>query len=259
PYRTLVTYKETLGTDGSTSAKIDPFPDVWTGTWRDPSFSPPSDGGQPENALGGTIFTANRGLTFPGDPIQVPSIAALDRLWRNTTVATLLPGQVYTTANNLLGYEWDSDLDNGFRPVGLFDLSSTTENIQEMLLNNGSIFGPGTATHSLTMYRADSGALVFGAGTVQWSWGLANMHDGGSSATDPAIQQATVNLLADMGVQPGTLQPVLVAATASTNRTPPTSRITSTFTNSIVQTTVSYTIVGTATATAGGVIAGVEI
>ena len=30
----------------------------------------------------------------------------------------------------------------------------------------------GTATHNLTMYRAPSGALVFGAGTVQWAWGL---------------------------------------------------------------------------------------
>jgi hypothetical protein len=29
----------------------------------------------------------------------------------------------------------------------------------------------GTATHHLTLYRAASGALVFGAGTVQWSWG----------------------------------------------------------------------------------------
>ena len=30
-------------------------PNVWTGTWRDPRFSPPADGGRPENALTGTI------------------------------------------------------------------------------------------------------------------------------------------------------------------------------------------------------------
>ena len=36
PYRTLVCYKETKA-----NAKIDPLPDVWTGTWRDPRFSPP--------------------------------------------------------------------------------------------------------------------------------------------------------------------------------------------------------------------------
>ena len=45
-YRTLVTYKETHA-----NAKIDPLPNVWTGTWRDRRFSPPADGGHPENAL----------------------------------------------------------------------------------------------------------------------------------------------------------------------------------------------------------------
>ena len=45
-----------------------------------------------------------------------------------------------------------------------------------MLQDNGSTYAPGTATHHLTLYRdANAGAptrLVFGAGTVQWSWGL---------------------------------------------------------------------------------------
>ena len=41
------------------------------------------------------------------------------------------------------------------------------------------------------------------------------------------MQQATVNLFADMGAQPATLQAGLVAATASTDTTPPTSTITS--------------------------------
>ena len=36
-----------------------PEPATWTGTWRDPRFSPPADGGRPENALTGTIFTVN--------------------------------------------------------------------------------------------------------------------------------------------------------------------------------------------------------
>ena len=54
PYRTLVCYKETHA-----NAKIDPLQNVWTGTWRDPRFSPPADGGRPENALMGTIFMVN--------------------------------------------------------------------------------------------------------------------------------------------------------------------------------------------------------
>ena len=52
PYRTLVCYKETID-----QIVLDPLdPPIWTGSWRDPSFSPPADGGRPENALTGTIF-----------------------------------------------------------------------------------------------------------------------------------------------------------------------------------------------------------
>ena len=54
---------------------------------------------------------------------------------------------------------------------------------------------------------------MFGAGTVQWSWGLDANHDNGGTPVDPDMQQATVNLLADMGAQPATLQSGLVAAT----------------------------------------------
>ena len=42
----------------------------------------------------------------------------------------------------------------------------------------------GTANHALTLYRHASGALVFGAGTVQWSWGLDSNHDRGSAAAE---------------------------------------------------------------------------
>ena len=48
PYRTLISYKETWA-----NAPIDPT-DQWTGTFRDPRFSPPAiGGGSPENALTG--------------------------------------------------------------------------------------------------------------------------------------------------------------------------------------------------------------
>ena len=77
PYRTLVTYKETHA-----NAKIDPLPNAWTGTWRDPRFSPPADGGRPENALTGTIFTVNC-CTFAA--IEVPAADGKMRFWRNTT------------------------------------------------------------------------------------------------------------------------------------------------------------------------------
>ena len=36
-----------------------PSASIWTGTWRDPRFSPPADGGRPENALTGTAYMSN--------------------------------------------------------------------------------------------------------------------------------------------------------------------------------------------------------
>ncbi len=112
-------------------------------------------------------------------------------------------------------------------------------------------------THHLTLYRAPSGALVFGAGTVQWAWGLDNAGD--TRNTDPAMQQATVNLFADMGVQPATLMSGLTAATQSTDTTPPTSTITSPSSGATFSDGSTVTISGTATDAGGGVVAGVEV
>ena len=78
-----------------------------------------------------------------------------------------------------LGYEWDQEEDNGSRPAGLIDLSTSTYTLTtDYLEDYGGIYGAGIATHRMSLYRAPSGALVFGAGTVQWSWGLDGNHDG---------------------------------------------------------------------------------
>ena len=252
-YRTLVSYKETLA-----GAKIDPAVDaaghpIWTGTWRDPRFSPPADGGRPENGVTGTIWTVNSGTTA----ITVPASMAHLRFWQNTRVAALTSG-VATLAPETLGYEWDEDLDNGARPTGLVHLSSTTVAGVEKIVDYGATTGTGTATHSLTLYRHASGALVFGAGTVQWAWGLDDTHDGGSHVPDQAMQQSTMNLLADMGAQPTTRQVGLFPATASTDTVPPTSAITSPAPGSSVPGGTAVTITGTA-ADSGGVVASVEV
>ena len=253
PYRTLVCYKETHA-----NQPIDPKdPPTWTGTWRDPRFSPPADGGRPENALSGTIFYVNG---TRNDAITVPAAFGKLRFWRNTNIARLGTGQVATLPTGTLGFEWDQDVDNGFRPAGLIDLSSTTINVNGFFLNDyGNTFGPGTATHSLTLYRASSGSIVFAAGTVQWPWGLDSHHTNGSNPPDPNMQQATVNLLADMGLQPATLQAGVVPATASTNTTPPISTITSPTSGASVQSGSNVTIAGSASAGGGGVVAGVEV
>src|SRR4029077_13951760 len=192
-----------------------------TGTWMDPRFSPPGDGGNPQNSLTGQLFLVNSGTT----DITVPSPYSKLLFWRTTRVASLSSGQSTTLdqGTGVLGYEWDTDADNGFRPAGLMDLSSTTSTSAEDFTDYGGTTQlNSTATHHLTLYRAPSGALVFGAGTVQWSWGLDNSGNGGN--VDKNMQQATVNLFADMGnVQPATLMAALTAATPSTDTTAPTS------------------------------------
>jgi hypothetical protein len=272
PFRTLVCYKESVddGADDPTN--------TWTGLWRDMRRIPPGDTVEPEQLLTGQIFSVNRGPGAEfGTAIKVPEAEGKMRLWRNTSVATLSPGQTATLANGTLGYEWDEDVDNGYRPAGTIHMSSTTENVPEKLVDpvswpgcdgsaghpcsacRGCMVAPGTATHTLTQYKAPSGALVFGAGTVQWSWGLDGNHDGGSTTPDVRMRQATVNLFADMGVQPESLQSGLVAATASTDAVAPTSTITSPTGGTVVQVGQAVTISGTAADTGGGRVGGVEV
>ena len=269
PYRTLVCYKETLGPNSNPAAiaAVDPLdPPIWTGTWRDPTKSPPADGGRPENALTGTIFMVNGpGTDNDGSlAVKVPAADGKMRFWRGTAIASLASNATYTLPPGTLAYEWDVDLDNGARPAGAFQLSTTTQNLTaDFLLDYGGTYGAGTATHHLMMYRAPSGALVFGSGTVQWSWGLNSQHDNpfGFAKPDPDVnmQQATVNLLADMRVQPATLQPGLQPATQSTDATPPVSTITLPAVGVSVTTGSAVTVSGTATDSGGGVVAGVEV
>ncbi|MFW2233634.1 DUF4082 domain-containing protein [Rhizobium sp. CRRU65] len=251
PYRTLITYKETF----SPGASIDPS-NEWTGTFRDPRLSPPAvGGGNPENSLTGQLFKVDD----VGSNLAAITVGYDDanlRFWRNTSVANLQPGQTATLTKNYLGYEWDEAVDNGFDPAGLVKLSSTTLPVSTYLLDYGNTTGNATSTHNLTLYRAPSGALVFGAGTVYWTWGLSDNHDNQATPTDPRVQQAMVNLLADMGIQPGTLQSGLVATTGSTDHVAPTSVITVPATVAVGS---NVTITGTAADTGGGVVASVEV
>ena len=146
PYRTLVCYKETWA-----DASIDPAtPPTWTGTWRDPRFSPPKDGGRPENGLIGTI---SRIVGPYHSAITVPQSDGLMRFWRNTALATLSSGHSYTLPDGTLGAELMADEDNGYRPAGLFHLSTTSASSDQYLLNYGTVVGQGTMTHALTLYR----------------------------------------------------------------------------------------------------------
>jgi hypothetical protein len=239
-YRTLVCYKEgTLG-ENQCGGKCDPLAGVWTGLWRDGcGYVPATDACAPENALSGQIsWDGSTGA------IQVPDTYKDARIWRNTSVATLASGQTATLGSQTLGYEWDWDQYPATRPPGLVQLSNTTL--------DGKV-------HHLTLYRAPSGALVFGAGTVQWSWGLDDVHDRGSDPPVLAMQQATVNLLAEMGVQAGALQSGLVAATASGDASPPASTIGFPLDGGSTPAGVTITVSGTAVDVGGGSVGGVEV
>jgi Domain of unknown function (DUF4082)/Fibronectin type III domain/Bacterial Ig domain len=259
PYRTLTTYKET-----HFNKAVDPLePKVATSTWADPRFKS-GGAGKPANSLTGQYFTVNTGSSN----IQVPGTFAKLRFWRNTAVSRLSSTQTLTLdpGGETLGYEWDSDAENGFRPAGRISLSSTTVNGVEVFTDYGTnVKQNSLATHSLSLYRAPSGALVFGAGTVQWSWGLEYVNAWNNPATqptetepDPTMQQATINLLADMGAQPSTITTGLFTASESSDHTAPTTTITSPTNGQSVKSGEALTIKGTA-ADVGGVVAGVEV
>jgi hypothetical protein len=259
-YRTLVSYKETHFNE-----PVDPEePRVATSSWRDPRFAA-GGAGKPENSLTGQLFTVNAGTA----DIKVPGTFAGLRFWRNTAVSQLTPSQTVTLSpgTGTLGYEWDVDADNGFRPPGRISLSSTTVNNLQTFTDYGTaITEPTIATHSLSLYRAPSGALVFGAGTVQWSWGLDDTNawsnyltHPSSNPPDPTMEQATVNLLAEMGAQPSTLQSGLATASESTDHTPPTATVTSPAAGHAFRNGEAVTVSGTAIDTGGGVVAAVEV
>ncbi|MGH7724670.1 MAG: N,N-dimethylformamidase beta subunit family domain-containing protein [Candidatus Eiseniibacteriota bacterium] len=238
PNRTMVCYKEgTLG-ELACGGKCDPSP-TWTGLWRDGcAFSPPSDGCLPENAL-----TSQISWDGSTSSIQVPETYSDLRFWRNTSVANLLPAQTATLTGGTLGYEWDFEQFPASYPPGRIKMSDTFFNSKR---------------HHLSLYRHASGALVFGAGTVQWSWGLDGTHDRGGSVEDPAVQQATVNLFAEMGAQPATIQAGLVQQTASGDLTAPVSAIGFPLDGGNVPAGTTISISGTANE-AGGVVGGVEV
>ncbi len=235
--RTLVCYKEGRIGELDCGYNCDPA-NQWTGLWRDADGA--AEGGyKPENELSGQI-------SWDGTigSIKVPSDYKDFRFWRNTSIASLTGENEKTFPFGTLGYEWNFEQEayKSFNPPGRITFSRTTV---------------GGKTHKLSLYKHNSGALVFGAGTVQWAWGLDETHDGAVTPTDIDMQQATINILADMGVQPETLMPTLVAATASTDVQAPITIITTPANNS--STPVFKPTVISGTASDNATVASIEI
>lgn len=208
--RKMFCYKDSLdvaGFDGST--KYDPV--EFTGTWRD---SRTNIGGvnnplrQPESALQGQWFIANgpqsRTMVVPDTYKNLP-------IWRNTAVTSLGSGASQTLFTNSLGYEIDYvKRDEVTTPKNLVLLNQQDITLTGQAADdNGAVYsGNGTFTVGMSLYLAPSGAMVFCAGTWRWAYGINRFRNGLSDingSIDPVMQQATINLICDLGLSPPAL------------------------------------------------------
>jgi hypothetical protein len=263
-----------------------------------PTINPEYDVLQQENAIAGTAFANNfngdyeqfdvNGALFQiprhesyRQHIEVPGSMQQARIWRNTELNSAWPeaGERRDALFIPLGQEWDGDREE-FRPAGLVRLSQnefigTAAGAVPSIavINSATIgsaidtpqYGSGSATQNVTMYRGSRNSLIFSAGVSTWSWGLSSVVDYPTelewySKEDRAVKQATVNLLADMGVPPPRnalgvlmLEGGLQDVSASTDTTPPQT--------TAAPATVSgttWTVKGTMS-DVGGFVAGVEV
>ena len=208
--RLMVCYKDSHSFDGGKGIGIDPV--SWTGTWRDPRGS----ARRGENETIGAVFVAN-GIRF--DEITLTAPFAAEPLWRGTTVAALTGGSTEGFKTDCLGFEWDTFEPSyantlAYPPATKF-LSSTSVNLTSNAANeNGSVYNTtiNPCLHNIIAFKKGA-SLTVNFGTNQWGWGLSDLHVRGATGENTTMKQATVNLLADMGCQPTTLQSGLSAAT----------------------------------------------
>jgi hypothetical protein len=168
-----------------------------TGTWRDPAGA-----NDPENALLGVMYIGDNDLFY--FPLRVSTVEAQDSFYRHTGLQNMPADSYVEFGTEVVGWEWDAQVDNGLTPEGLSVLASSP--VYGMLLQdagNSANGNMGTATVHTVRYTAPSGAIVFSSGTIQWSWGLG-AHGLEIVEPDRFIPQITYNLFADMGVQPAT-------------------------------------------------------
>jgi hypothetical protein len=170
-----------------------------TSTWRDPNGP-----NQPENALTGEMYVGDNDFAF--FPMTVSAAQGTDPVWRYTPLASQPSGTSTTFGSSLVGWEWDARKSNGSEPAGVKTVAASSVN-GELVQNNGASYAQNqSATALIVKYTAPSGALVVTTGTNHWNRGLA-LNAFGVGEPDTSIQQATTNILADMGALPATPSP----------------------------------------------------
>jgi YD repeat-containing protein len=210
------TADDALGADGI-AGTADDHPENATTTFRD-NGAPPGDPGapppgrvgpdMPENQLFGNMYVGdNDARSFP---ITIPAgnssdEFAGDRIWRNTGIAANASTDTVPEVN----WEWDAlptqAQYTSRQPAGVKRVTGTNVQVasdnswiqDEGRLRNTTPPPGQPGVVGAVKYTAPSGALVFAAGTMHWSFGL-------NGDEDSRIQQATYNIFSDMGVQPDT-------------------------------------------------------
>ncbi len=147
--------------------------------WRDPFLN------RPEQQLTGVQFAGSIQLTTPNP--NAPYVVKNSSSWvyAGTGLADgdSIPG--------IVGYEMDASMPGYPLPTSV---AGTYQVLSQSPFTDS---GGTTMTANSSIYQAPSGAWVFGAGTLSWSWGLDL-----ANVVDPRIQRITANLLQRFGASP---------------------------------------------------------
>ena len=192
--RTIWCYKDTMAGPGAHVAGTPLDPVTWTGTWKDTRWG----GRKPENTITGTDFRMNGVINF--DAVVSATTYGSSPFWRGTTVA----GGASLTIPKVIGFEADrvAPVKAGTESK---QLVGTTVNINGRYAdNNGQDYGGNGDLPWGIMLQKYGDSIVAGFGTCQWSWALDADHARESTTPVVQAQQATLNLLADMGALPTT-------------------------------------------------------
>jgi hypothetical protein len=137
---------------------------------------------RPESMLSGLAYGSN------AVPDYQPWRAASTDHWafEHTGIAA---GESFP---GIVGYEYDHMAPADQRPAGLAVLGSSAV--------SGYL---GSDTAATTMYSAASGARVFAAGTIAWSWGLDDSgHEDRGRFADDRLRRLTANIIDRLGAPP---------------------------------------------------------
>jgi hypothetical protein len=193
-------------------------------------FRDPTTANRPENQLIGVMFDSY----YNWDQGYAYKV-------RNST-HWVYAGTSFTNTSSvrgLVGYEWDSQFNNGVSPAGATILSaSPVTDVSNT-----------TSTANSTIYQATSGAWVFSAGSIYWTFGCDFNSYQTRSLVNAGIRKATQNILNTfVASTTSTPTPTPTATAIATPTSPPTP----TSTPTVPAATPTSTPTATATATVPG-------